>query len=156
MTLNWVPRNFRISKKDNSSLYRIPNPADTTLNQVPRNFRISKKDNSSLYRIPNPAESKSLGIPEFYKILNGFAGIPIKIHKILGKFMEFQSSSPSIYYRISNVVHGGGVCGYFLKYPTHYTAFSVTVCKAIFTYLDPGENGENMLLYHNQNAKVYH
>ena len=29
------------------------------------------------------------------------------IHKILWKFMEFQSGSPSIYYRISNVVHGG-------------------------------------------------
>ena len=67
-----------------------------------------------------PADSKSWGIPEFWKILNGFAGIPIKIHKISGKFMEFQSGSLSICYRISNVVHwggggGGGMCGYFLE-----------------------------------------
>ena len=80
----------------------------TTLNWVPRNFRISKKGSSSLRRIPNLADSKSLGIPEFCKVLNGFAGITIKIHKILGKFVEFQSDSPSIYYRISNVVHWGG------------------------------------------------
>ena len=37
----------------------------------------------------------------------GFPGIPVKIHKILGKLMEFQSGSPSLHYRISNVVHGG-------------------------------------------------
>ena len=55
----------------------------------------------------NPADSKSWGIPEFGKILNGFAGIPIKIHKILGKYIGFQSGSLSIYYRTSNVVHGG-------------------------------------------------
>ena len=79
------------------------------MNWVPGNFRISKKDSSSLCRIPNLAESKSLGIPEFCKTLNGFAGIPIKIHKILGKFMEFQSDSPSIYYRITNVVDQGCV-----------------------------------------------
>ena len=90
-------------------------PLWTTLNWVPENFRISKKDSSSLCRIPNPADSKSWGIPEFCKILNGFAGIPVKIHKILGKFMEFQSRSPSIYCRICNVVHG--VCGYFLEEP---------------------------------------
>ena len=57
--------------------------------------------------MPNPDDSESWGIPEFCKILNGFPGIPVKIHKILGKFLEFQSGSPSIYYRISNVVHGG-------------------------------------------------
>ena len=85
-----------------SRKYPPPPPLWTTLNWVPRNFRISKKDK-------NPADSKSLGIPEFCKILNGFAGIPIKIHKILGEFMEFESRSPSIYYRISNVVHGGCV-----------------------------------------------
>ena len=65
------------------------------------------KDSSSLCRIPNPADSNSWGIPEFCKILNGFSGIPVKIHKILEKFIEFQSGSPSIDYKISNVVHGG-------------------------------------------------
>ena len=54
-------------------------------------------------------DSKSWGIPEICNILNGFPGISIKIHKILRKFMEFQSNSPSIYYRVSNVVHGGCV-----------------------------------------------
>ena len=28
-TLNWVPKNFRISKNDNCSLCRIPEPADS-------------------------------------------------------------------------------------------------------------------------------
>ena len=73
----------------------------TTQNWVPNNFRISKKDSGSWCRIPNPADSKSWGIPEFCNILNGFAGIPIKIHKIFGKFMKFQSGSLSINYRIS-------------------------------------------------------
>ena len=86
---------------------KYPHTLWTTLNWVPKNFRTSKKDSSSLCRIPNPADSNSLGSPEFCKILKGFAGIPIKIHKILGNFLEFQSGSPSIYYRISNVVHGG-------------------------------------------------
>ena len=87
---------------------------------VPRNFSISKRISSSLWRIPNPADSKSLGILEFCKVLNGFAGIPIKIHKIAGKFVEFQSVLPSIYYRISNVIHGNvwifsGIAQYFIK-----------------------------------------
>ena len=81
----------------------------TTLNWVPKNFRISKRDSNSLCRIPNTADSKSWVIPEFCEILNGFARIPIKIHKILGKFMEFQSGSPSTYCRIFSVVHGTGV-----------------------------------------------
>ena len=34
----------------------------TTLDEVPKNFRISKKDISSLSRIPNPADSNSWGI----------------------------------------------------------------------------------------------
>ena len=68
---------------------KYPHPLWPTLNWVPKNFRISKKDSSSLCRIPNPADSKSWGIPEFCKILNGFAGIPNKIHKILLKVMEF-------------------------------------------------------------------
>ena len=85
----------------------IHNSLWTTLNWVPKTLRISKKDSSSLCRIPNPADSKSWGIPEICKILNGFSGIPVNIHKISRKFMEFQSSSPSIYYRIFNVVHGG-------------------------------------------------
>ena len=44
---------------------------------------------------------------EFCKTLNGFRRIPVKIHKIFGHFMDFQSFSSSIFYRISNVVHGG-------------------------------------------------
>ena len=52
--------------------------------------------------------SNSWGIPQFCKILNGFPGIPVKIDKIFGKFMEFQSGSPSIYYRISQC--RPGVC----------------------------------------------
>ena len=40
-----------------------------------------------------------LGIPEFYEILNGSRGIP-------GEVYGFQSCEPSIFYRISNVVHG--------------------------------------------------
>ena len=32
---------------------------------------------------------KILGNSRILKILNGFVGIPIKTHKILGKFMEF-------------------------------------------------------------------
>ena len=84
---------------------KISSPPWMKLNWVPKNFRISKKDNSSFCRIPNAAHSKSWGIPEFCKILNGFPGIPVKIHKIFGKFMDFQSGSLSIYYRISDVVH---------------------------------------------------
>ena len=73
---------------------------------VPKKLRISKKDNSSFCRIPNPADSKSWGIQEFCKTLNDFPGIPVKIHKSLGKFMDFQSGSPSNNYEISNVVDG--------------------------------------------------
>ena len=83
-----------------------PPPPWTTLNWVPKNFRISKKDSSSLCRIPNSADSNSWRISKFSKIMNGFPGIPVKTHKILGKFMRFLSGSPSIYYRISNVLHG--------------------------------------------------
>ena len=79
----------------------------TTLNWIPKNFRISKKDSGSLRRIPNPDGWNSWGIPEFCKILNGFPRIPVKIHRILGKFMEFQSGSPSIYYRIPVSSIGG-------------------------------------------------
>ena len=56
-----------------------------------------------------PCWLKFLGNSRFWKILNGFPRIPVKIHKILGKFMEFPSGSPSIYYRISSVVRGGCV-----------------------------------------------
>ena len=35
-----------------------------------------------------------------------FPGIPVKIYKILGIFVDFQSCSLSISYRIPNVVHG--------------------------------------------------
>ena len=55
------------------------------------------KNSSSLCKIPNHGDSNSWGISEFCKILNGFPGIAVKIHKILGKFMEFQSGTPSIF-----------------------------------------------------------
>ena len=84
-------------------------PLWTTLNWVLKNFRISKNDSSSFCRIPNLAGCKSWGIPEFCNTLNGFRGNPVKVHKILGKFMKFQSCSPSIFCRISNVVHWGCV-----------------------------------------------
>ena len=51
-----------------------PSSPWTTLNWVPKNFEISKKDSSSLCRIPNPANSNSWGIPEFCKILRKFWG----------------------------------------------------------------------------------
>ena len=81
-------------------------PLWKTLNWIPRNFRISKKGNCSFCRIPEPADSKSWGVPEFCKNLNGFPGIPVKIYKIGWKFEDFRSYSLSISYRISNVVHG--------------------------------------------------
>ena len=89
-----------------------------------QNFRTTKKDSSSLCKISNPADSNSWGIPEFCKILNGFPGIPVKIHKILGTFMEFQSGSPSIYYRISSVVHWGGG-GWIFSGIAHYTPWAI-------------------------------
>ena len=82
-------------------------PLWTTLNWVLKNFGISKNGSSSFCRIPNLAGSKSWRIPEFCSTLNGCRGIPVKIQKILGKFMDFQSCSPSTFYRIFNVVHEG-------------------------------------------------
>ena len=58
-----------------------PPPLWTTLNWVPKTFRISKKDNCSFCRIPKPADGKFRGIPEFRKNLNGFLGIPVKMYK---------------------------------------------------------------------------
>ena len=63
------------------NIHTPPPPLWTTVNGVPKNFRISKKYNDSLCRIPCPADSKSLEIPEFCKILNGFPGIPVKINE---------------------------------------------------------------------------
>ena len=40
---------------------------------------------------PYRDDSESWGIPEFRKDLNGFPGIPVKINKIFGILMEFQS-----------------------------------------------------------------
>ena len=57
----------------------------------------------------NLADSEYWGVPEFCKTLNDFGGIPVKIHKILREFVDFQSSSLSIFYRISNFVHRGCV-----------------------------------------------
>ena len=79
-----VPHNGLFQKISTTPLW-------TTLNWVPKTFRISKNDSSSFCRIPNLSDSKSLGIPEFCNILNGFRGIPVKIHKILGKFMDLKS-----------------------------------------------------------------
>ena len=80
-------------------------PLWMTLNWVLKNLRISKNDSSRFCRIPDLADSKYWGIPESYKTFNDFRGIPVKIHKILGKFMDFQSSLLSIFYRLSDVVH---------------------------------------------------
>ena len=124
--------NFQFSFEQFKTLYHLshvfsglfhkvcPPPLWATLSWVPKNFRISKKGSSSLRRISNPADSEPWEITEFCKILNGFPGIPVKIHKILGKFLEFQSDSPSICYRISDVVHGGGV-DIFWNSPVHQT-----------------------------------
>ena len=158
-TLNWVLKNFRISKKGSSSLCGIPNPADSNSwgnSRILQNFArfcwnsdqdsqnvrkihgILVKLTDHLWKCPHPLYGRHWigylkisgfprravavyagfqtlliqilgGIPEFCKILQGFTGIPIKIHKMLGKFMEFQSGSPIIYDRVSNVVHGGCV-----------------------------------------------
>ena len=75
---------------------------------VPRNFMISKKESSSFCRISNPTDSKSWEILKFRMTLNGFPGIPVKLHKVWEKFIDSQSALPSLYYRISNVLHGGG------------------------------------------------
>ena len=75
---------------------------------VPRNFMISQKESSSFCRISNPTDSKSWEIPKFRMTLNGFPGIPVKIHKVREKFIDSQSALPSLYCRISNVLHGGG------------------------------------------------
>ena len=69
--------------------YPYPSMDDTELDTY--KFQDFQECSSSFCRIPNLADSKSKGIPEFCKILNGFRGIPVKIHKILGKFMDFQS-----------------------------------------------------------------
>ena len=93
------------------SYWAIPEniqPPWTSLNWVPEYYRISKNYSSSFCRIPNLADSRFWEIPEFCKTLNGFYVIPVKIHKNLGKSMDFQSCSQSIFYRISNVV--SGVC----------------------------------------------
>ena len=44
---------------------KYPHSLSTTPSWVPKNFRISKKDNCNCCRIPEPAHSKSSGIPEF-------------------------------------------------------------------------------------------
>ena len=72
-------------------------PQWTILNWVLKNFRISKNDSSSFCRISNLADSKSWGTPEFCNTSNDFRGIPVKIHKIWRKFMDFQSCSLSIF-----------------------------------------------------------
>ena len=66
----------------------------TTLNWVPKNFRIFKAGFQTLL-IQN--------LEEFWFF---FPGIPANFHKMLGKFMDFQSGSPITYSRISNIVHG--------------------------------------------------
>ena len=63
--------------------WAIPENIHTVpMNWKPKNFKVSKKDNSIFCRIPNPAHSKSWGIREFCKSLNGFPGYPVKIHKL--------------------------------------------------------------------------
>ena len=89
--------------------WAIPENIQPPPPRISKDFRISKNDNSSFCRIPNVADSKYWGIPEFCKTLNDFRGIPVKNSQNLGKFMDFQSTLLSIFYRISNVVHGGCV-----------------------------------------------
>ena len=79
-------------------------PLWTTPNWVLKNFRISKNNSNSFCRIPHLADSSSWGITELWN-----REFPVKIHKMLGTFMDFQSCSPSIFYKISSVVHGGCV-----------------------------------------------
>ena len=62
----------------------IHTPLWTTLNWVPRNFRISTKDNSSFCRIPKPADSKSWGIPDFAKLWMVFLEFRSKFTKFCG------------------------------------------------------------------------
>ena len=89
-----IPSNGLFQKISTSPLW-------TTLNWVPKNFRTSKKDSCSFHKIPESADSKSGGIPEFHKNFYCFPGIPVKIYKILVKVMDFQSYLLSISYRIS-------------------------------------------------------
>ena len=51
------------------SHWAVPENIYAQLNWIPKNFRVSKKVNSSFCRIPNLADSKSWGIPEFCKTL---------------------------------------------------------------------------------------
>ena len=88
------------------------------MNGVPKRFRISKKCNGSLCKIPYPANSKSWGILEFRKNLNGIPGIPAKLTKFWE--YSSTHVRLSINYRISNVVHGGmrifsGIAQYILN-----------------------------------------
>ena len=90
-----------------------PPPQWTRLNWVAKNFKISKKDNGSLCRIPNPADSNSWAIPEFCKILKGFAGIPIKIRKIWEN--SWNSSQTHRACITGFPMSSMGVCGYLLE-----------------------------------------
>ena len=47
----------------------IHTPLWTTLNWILKNFRISKNDSSRFCRIPNLADSKYWGIPDFAKLI---------------------------------------------------------------------------------------
>ena len=47
----------------------IHTPLRTTLNWILKNFRISKNDSSRFCRIPNLADSKYWGIPDFAKLI---------------------------------------------------------------------------------------
>ena len=89
------------------SLPPPPPPPWTTLNWVPTNCRISKKDNCSFCRIPELLIQHLEEFQNFTKILMVFLEFRLKFAKYLGKFVNFQSYSLSISYRISNVVHGG-------------------------------------------------
>ena len=111
-------------------------PLWTTLNWVLKYFRISKNDSSRFCRIPNLADSKYWEIPEFYKTFNDFRRIPVKIHKIWGKFMDFQSSLLSIFDRIPNVVHGEGGADIFWNSPLHASCLISSMVLEIFFMFD--------------------
>ena len=62
----------------------IHTPLWTTLNWVSKNFRISKKDNCSFEGFQSLLIQNLEEFQNFAKTFNGFPGSPVKIYKILG------------------------------------------------------------------------
>ena len=64
---------------------------------------VRRHDRSFVIRLLEPAINRclygdlyNLGVQHRYGTLDGFPGIPVKIHKVFGKFMEFRLVLPSI------------------------------------------------------------